>query len=226
MVTSKTKTSEIPAWAAKFISADDCDQIEAAVRRAEKTTCGEIVPMLVQSSVQLSVPRRLLFISLLLVIVIGLNLLESHFDFYSILGICIELALCALAAAIAFLAPIPAFLVRLMLSKYDLQQLVEKQAELEFYRLGINGTERQSGVLMFVSLTEHRAVVLADKSIAEKLPTQTWNQVLTTLLSGIKQDQAVKGFVDAIDMSAAILAEHFPQHASDKDELANRLVIK
>lgn len=223
-----TNAAEIPRWASSFINASECDTIEAAVRRAELSTAGEIVPMLVRSSVDLNVPRRILFLSLLLVIAIGLNMLESvlQIDFYSTQGICLELVLGLIAAVVAFLLPIPAALLKILISKYDIQQLVEARAELEFYRQGINGTDRHSGILLFVSLAERRAVVLADKMISGKLAPSTWDEVLATLLSGIRGGHAGRGFADAIDQSAKILAVHFPRQGDDKDELANRLLFR
>ncbi len=103
---------------------------------------------------------------------------------------------------------------------------MEQRAELEFYRAGINGTSRRSGILLFVSFAEHRAVVLADKVIADKLPASTWNEVLTVLLAGIKSGRAGQGYIDAVNHSAKILAQHFPEIVSDENELSNRLVIK
>ena len=228
MVVRAANVVEIPNWATGFISASECDEIESAVRRAELKTAGEIVPVLVHSSVDLNVPRRILFLTLLLVIAVGLNVFETsiNVDFYSTQGVCMELVLALVAAAVSFLLPIPAGLVKLLISKHDMQRLVESRAELEFYRQGINGTDRHSGVLMFISLTERRAVVLADKAIATKLPPSTWDEVLATLLKGIRDGNAGRGFVDAIDQSAKILALHFPHHDGDKDELSNRLVFR
>lgn len=218
--------SEIPNWAEKLLDTKACDEIEAAVRRAEMTTAAEIVPMFVHSSISLLVPRRILFVSLLVLIVIALDLLGTSIDFYSTQGICLELGLGIAALLLSFVAPLPGWLVKVLLPKHDLQHLVELRAELEFYRQGINGTDRNSGVLMFVSLTERRAVVLADKLIANKLPASTWDEVLSTLLHGLQMGQAAKGFVDAIDLSAKILSPHFPRMDDDKDELSNRLIIK
>jgi putative membrane protein len=228
MVVRAANVVEIPNWATSFVSARECDEIESAVRRAELKTAGEIVPMLVHCCFHLKVPRRILFLSLLLMIAIGLNVFETviSIDFYSTQGVFMELVLGLVAAAIAFLLPIPAMLLKALVSKQDMQRLVESQAELEFYRQGINGTDRNSGVLLFVSLTERRAVVLADKLIAAKLPPSTWDEVLATLLKGIRSGNAGQGFVDAIDQSSKILAQHFPRQDDDKDELSNRLVFR
>ena len=222
---NKSNESEsIPAWASKLLSKDDCHKIEEAVRAAESKTSGEIIPMLVHSSVSLRASRWILFISLMLVLAFGLNFFETHF--YSWQYIAAELGFGIMAALISFMVPLHSECLRFLLPNSDVQRLVEQRAELEFYRLGINGTNRRSGILIFVSLAEHRAVVLADKVIADKLPANTWNEVLTVLLSGIKVGRAGQGYIDAVNHSAKILAEHFPEIVSDENELSNRLVIK
>lgn len=228
MVAHVANAVEIPSWATSFISVSECDTVEAAVRRAELKTAAEIVPILVRSSIDLNASRRVLFLSLLLLIAIGLSLLESYIqiDFYSIQGVCLELGLGLIAAGLAFLVPIPHMLLKILISKNDIQRIVESRAELEFYRQGINGTDRNSGVLIFVSIAEHRAVILADKMIAAKLPPTTWDEILSTLLGGIRDGKASRGFVNAIDQSAEILAQHFPRQGDDKDELSNRLLFR
>jgi putative membrane protein len=44
------------------------------------------------------------------------------------------------------------------------------------------------------------------------------------LIAGIKQGRPGDGFVAAIERCGAVLAEHFPPGALNRDELPNRLV--
>src|SRR4051812_18642663 len=60
----------------------------------------------------------------------------------------------------------------------DLHHQVLARAEVEFHREGLNQTTAQTGVLVFVSLMERMAVVLADKGIAEKVPLHGWDKVI------------------------------------------------
>jgi putative membrane protein len=100
------------------------------------------------------------------------------------------------------------------------------RAEVEFYEHGLQHTAGGTGILLFVSLMERRAVVLADKSISDLLPAETWNEVIELLLSGLRKGDLAAGFVKAIERCGEILARHFPRQGSDNDELRNALVIK
>ena len=53
---------------------------------------------------------------------------------------------------------------------------------------------------------------------------QVWEAAISALLAGIKQGRPGDGFVAAIEQCGAVLAEHFPPGALNRDELPNRLV--
>jgi putative membrane protein len=51
-----------------------------------------------------------------------------------------------------------------------------------------------------------------------------WDAAIGALIAGIKQGRPGDGFVAAIEQCGAVLAEHFPPGALNRDELPNRLV--
>jgi putative membrane protein len=100
------------------------------------------------------------------------------------------------------------------------------RAEIEFYELGLSETEARTGVLLFVSLMEHRAVVLADQGIAEKLDSEIWNGVVDQMVAGVKRADFAGGMCAGIERCGALLAPHFPAAAENANELRDHLVIK
>ena len=60
---------------------------------------------------------------------------------------------------------------------------------------------------------ERRAVVLADKSIKDKLPPETWTEVCNILIDGIKEGNMGLAFKSAIEKCGDILAPDFPNSA-------------
>ncbi|MCX6124471.1 MAG: hypothetical protein NTV34_06935, partial [Proteobacteria bacterium] len=164
----KTVPREIPAWAEGFLTKDVLSQIETAVKAGEQKTSGEIVPVLVRASSSEHSARRvlaLILVSALLVLVplLGLN----DYNWFNFLG---ELLGLLLGLVGIYWLPMPASFLRFLVPTREQILRVDHRAELEFYRSRIQQTSGHTGILLFVSLAERRAVVLADKGISEKLP--------------------------------------------------------
>lgn len=174
-----SSTVIIPRWLKNYIKPESLEKISEAVRRAELTTQGEIIPMVVRSS----------------------ELFEKKKTFWNIL-------------------------IRPLLPLEFHYKLVDIRAELEFYRHYQGKTEHRTAILIFVSLLEHRAVVLADKAIAQKLPPETWTQVVQLLTEEMKKKDLATGMIRAIEKCSQILTEHFPAQKENPNELSNSLVIK
>jgi len=84
-------------------------------------------------------------------------------------------------------------------------------------------TRERTGILLYVSLLEHRVEVLADRGIHERVEPGTWDGVVARVLDGIRTGRAEAGLVDAITHCGELLAQHFPVQPDDSDELPNRL---
>jgi putative membrane protein len=119
------------------------------------------------------------------------------------------------------------FTQRLFTSKRDQFIQVHLRAEAEFHRRGLHKTSGGTGVLLFLSALERKAVVLADHSIASRLKPEVWSDVLSALTNGLKTEGAGMGFVRAIEITGKLLGEHFPPVLDkvNEDELSNHLII-
>lgn len=85
-------------------------------------------------------------------------------------------------------------------------------------------THGRTGILIYVSLREHHAEILADAAIAAKVSPEVWGEAMAALLSGIRADDLASGLVGAIERVGAVLAEHFPRAADDQNELPDRVI--
>ena len=101
---------------------------------------------------------------------------------------------------------------------------VHREALSQFRARGIGATRANTGVLIFVSLPDRIAEVVADSGIYAKVSPDHWATTVTALVDGIKAGSPGRGFVDAIGLAGAVLAEHFPPETDNPDELPNRLV--
>ncbi|MGB5107480.1 MAG: hypothetical protein WBP29_09850 [Candidatus Zixiibacteriota bacterium] len=83
-------------------------------------------------------------------------------------------------------------------------------------------TRESTGVLIFVSLTEKCGVIVADKIIASKLPSDYWDHPQSMLQDAINHDRHSEGIISAVREIGARLSEHFPHRADDTNELPDR----
>jgi len=98
------------------------------------------------------------------------------------------------------------------------------QAMQQFFAQGLHRTENRTGVLIFAAVAERYAEIVADAGIDAKVTPQVWDAAIAALIAGIKQGRAGDGFIAAVEQCGAVLAEHFPPGALNRDELPNRLV--
>ena len=100
---------------------------------------------------------------------------------------------------------------------------VHAAALTQFKAGGIGTTRAHTGVLIFVSLADRMAEVVADPAIYAKVPPDHWATTVTALTDGIRAGTPGAGFVRAIELAGAVLAEHFPA-SGGANELPNRLI--
>ena len=85
-------------------------------------------------------------------------------------------------------------------------------------------THGRTGVLIYLSLAEHRAEIVADEAISGKVAPEVWGAAMATLIGEIRAGRPAAGLVGAIGQVGAVLAEHFPRADDDINELPDRLI--
>jgi putative membrane protein len=102
---------------------------------------------------------------------------------------------------------------------------VHRAAMEQFLAKGLHMTRERTGVLLFASLAEHRAEVVADEGIYAVAPHEVWDEVVALLIAGLKRKDPASGFEAAIRRSGEILAQYVPPRADNPNELPDRLVV-
>lgn len=101
---------------------------------------------------------------------------------------------------------------------------VRRAALNQFLAHGLHVTEARTGVLIFAADADHRVEVIADKGIHEKVDETVWADAAAALVAGMKRKAPADGFVRAVELCGAVLAEHFPPRADNPNEVADKLV--
>lgn len=213
----------MPNWARRGLKDDGALRVERAVAAAERLTRAELVPVLARRSAAMRhAPVMAALILLLALQVGGWSLGRTVLPW----GHGAWLVLDALAAGLLGwgLGRRP-WLQRWLTPEADRREAVERAALNAFHAFGLDGTAGRHGVLLYVSLAEHQAVVLADKAVAAKVPAATWNRTCDLLLAGAAQGDLAGGYERALAECTAILKKPFPAKRKNPNELKDRLRI-
>ncbi len=206
--------------AEKFLTAAARLQIEARIAEAEKRTSGEIAVMVVPSSYHY--PLASMIGSSLLAVLLGIAVArvagqDSMWFFLEIFGLSF-IVLHELIKRVNTLK-------RLFVKASDMKEEVEEAAIQSFYHRNINLTVDHTGILIYITLFERSVRVIADQGINAKVDRNVWQEIVDTIICGIKSKGQAAAICAAVDRCAEILAAHFPLKADDRNELANDIII-
>jgi putative membrane protein len=200
-----------------LLTDDDRRSITAAIRAAEQRTCGQIVCVLARSSSDYSaVPIQW---AALLALVAPWPLI--YFTQLTVQRIfLIQIIIFIVAALILSWSPLRMALVPRAVRRAR----AHRGAIEQFFLRGLANTRHRCGVLIFVSLAEHYARIVADQGIAAKVPQSAWQEAVDALTAHMRAGEIGRGFIAAIERCGDVLAAHAPP-ADPPDELPDRIFV-
>ena len=228
----------------QHLSKADLATVEAAVRQAETRTTGEIYCVLAEESsaygeIPLAWAAGVALLAPALLLLAGVHVtVPDLFSSWSAaqIGEAVEGAargallgalflqglLFALTAIVVSIPP-----VRRALTPRGLKRdRVRRRAAEQFVAKNLHLTRERTGVLIFVSLGERMAELIADEGIAAHVDNQVWDQAMAALIQGLKRDRLGEGFTAAIGLCADVLAQGFPAREGDNpNELPDAVVV-
>ena len=197
-------------------------RVSEAVRRAEAGSRGQIVPAVVEKSDPYPEARfrgallgAALATAAVLLLDLPLTLAELPL---------VQAAAGLLGGLVAMWDPLERWLV----GAKAMDQAVRSRALRAFHEHGLQRTAEGTGVLVFASLFERRAVVLGDHGIHERMGDAGWGEVVQALLAGLRRGDPGQGFEEAVARCGARLAEHFPRQdgaPAHHNELADAIRV-
>lgn len=202
---------------AEPLGAADRDRIAAAVAAAEAQTSGEIVAVMIDE--RRGGATEALLAAALAALVLPLLLWLPGFVRDASLIYAAQLGL--FAALVAALLWTPA---GRWLPWPGRRARLERWAWEQFIGLGLHRTRDGTGVMIFVAPAEHHVQVLADRGISAKVPQQAWDGIVAALAQAMRDGRMADGLAAAIQACGALLAQHFPRTAEDRNELPDRLI--
>ena len=205
------------------ISAEDHERITAAIRTVEKRTSGEIFAVVAKQSDDYFYIAGFVaaFWALLVGVLVSLASMIWSFE--------LPILSLAIAQLVALLLAVILFIVFPMsrlwfVPRATAWKRASGNAVRQFLAHGIHTTKDRSGVLIFISLAERYAEVVADEGINSKVEQKVWDELVAGIVGHARRENLTEGFIEAIERAGAVLEEHFPPAKGQQNELDDRLI--
>jgi putative membrane protein len=218
-------------------SAEDRDKVSAAIAAAEAKSSGEIVAVATPiSDAYHDVGLHWALVPLFAVLAWAAfrpNALQwSYSQLFG--GWSPDPTLSELLTLLMFLAALT-FTIALLILKWMPLRLaltpaatkhrrVRRRAVAIFQAAAAGRTAGKTGILIYLSLAERRAEIVADEAIVKLTDEHAWGEAMTALIAEVREGRPGDGIVSAIERVGAVLAEHFPRSADDKNEIPDKLI--
>ena len=218
------------------LSEADHAEVTAAVTAAEAQTDGEIVTVVAgRSDAYHDVALHWSVLAMLLVLALLAVWPEAAASLYgSVAGGWSEPGPHALFTVALILVAVTFLIFRVLLAYGPLRMAltppatktrrVRRRALGLFRTAAEKRTVARTGVLLYLSLAEHRAELIADESIHSKVASELWGEAMADLVTEVKAGHPGTGMAKAVERIGVVLAEHFPKSGTDTNELPDRLI--
>lgn len=203
-----------------FFSESEKQQISNLVEKAERETSGEIAVMVVDGSDSYREAEILgaLLLSAFIALVVAVSLHQVTIWSY------IPAVVVFWFPALYLMRGYPRFKLALA-GKKRLEEAVRERAVRAFFEKKLYRTREETGILIFISLLEHKVWILGDRGINERIDPQFWQALTGELAGKIREGRAFDGLRTVIEKLGRVLEEHFPQTAGDTNELPDELIV-
>ena len=104
------------------------------------------------------------------------------------------------------------------------RQRVRRRA-IDLFKVGAEArTTGRTGILVYLSLGEHMAEIVADEAIHAKVPDTEWGDAMIAMVAEVREGRIADGMIAAVNRVGTILSAHLPRTADDANELPDRLI--
>ena len=219
------------------LSAEDHAKVTAAVAAAEEHTDGEIVTIVARTSdayhdvgLHWAVLASLLVLALLSAFPNSVDAIHfltgDPWNEHVSTGTALTIA--TVLATVTFLAV--RYLLAIRPLRMALTPAATKTRRVHARALALvrasaeHRTIAATGVLLYLSLDEHRAEIVADVGIHSRVSSDVWGHAMAALVAAVKDGRPGDGMAAAVQEIGVVLAEHFPRTGSNPNELPDRLI--
>jgi putative membrane protein len=82
----------------------------------------------------------------------------------------------------------------------------------------------RTGILIYLSMAERRAEIVADEAIHSRVEAEVWGEAMAALIEEVKAGRPGEGMARAVEKMGEVLAQCLPVQATNPNELSDRLI--
>ena len=219
------------------VSADDHATVTDAVAAAERHTDGEIVTVIAGQSDDYRETPIYWAVAAMFFMLACLAVFPAWFDgWLSVFtggwvhqyspGEYLTIIMLLLAVTFAAVHLIVAWKpLRLALTPPAIKRIRSRARAISLFRVSAEKrTMGLTGVLIYLSMAEHRAEIVADSAITTKVSPDVWGEAMADMIVELKAGRPGEGMEAAVREVGKVLAEHFPKTKDNPNELPDRLI--
>ena len=219
------------------LSEDDHSKVSAAIAAAENSSDGEIVAV----ATDISDPYHDVALHWAVLVLVGTLATFAafpsvlHFWFETLLGgwrpepalgelltLLLVLSVAKFTVVLLVLKYMP---LRLALTPSATKQRRVRRRAISIFKAGAERrTIGRTGILIYLSMAERRAEIVADEAITKVTTPETWGEAMAALLVEVKADRPADGIVAAVERVGEVLKQHFPRSETDTNEIPDKLI--
>jgi putative membrane protein len=220
--------------ASDVFNAEQKQDVGQAVASAESRTCCEIVPVVASASGRYDRPEDIvgLWLATLIAVVVWVMFPRESAEpgSWSAGSVSLGVLIMVAGVVIAFIVGTVcgsrvSWLRRLFSPKEQLKEEVATRAREVFFDNRIHHTAGSTGILIYVSLFEHMAVVLGDQEVIEKMGQSSVDALCGQLTDELQKSHPADALIAVITTAGEQLAGVLPRAENDNNELQDALVL-
>jgi len=210
----------------KRFSQDFKNNLSQAISKAEEKTLCEIIPIITKKSHHYPLPESILIIFFSVIFILIYQFLltyyfnqnefiffdshENEIFLFKFLNYQILAGFCG--ALFGFLLSYIPQIERCLISKKEMQLMVESNAYRAFFEHKLHLTKNHSAMLIYFSLFERKIVILTDESLSKTIPAKLWDDLLLSTQEQVKEIGLEKALIELLEQSSNVLAHYFPRN--------------
>ena len=219
------------------LSEADHVRVSEAVAAAERASDAEVVTIVApRSDAYHDVGLHYALLAMLLVPTLGALLPQGCIDralglflgWNAALSFRLLMVILFVAMAIVFLIVRYALAwmpLRMALTPGSTKTRRVRRRAVELFRASTERRTRgRTGVLLYLSLAERRAEIVADEAIHSKVEPEVWGEAMAVLIEKVKEGRVGDGMALAVEKIGEVCATCLSKTHDDTNELGDRLV--
>jgi len=100
---------------------------------------------------------------------------------------------------------------------------VLKRAKKLFHKLGMDQTDQNNGILLYIASEDHKVAIYGGKGLHEKVGQEFWDGILRTLITDFKASRFEQGIINCVNQIGEKLKKFYPYQDDDINELSDEI---